>query len=68
MPCFYTRDGADVLLIVDREPDGTLLAFDGNSASWKKIEPTGQMAGHFLSGTKSVKGETLEKERPGCFR
>ena len=34
IPCLFTRDGTDVTLIVDREPNGTLLAFDGKSASW----------------------------------
>src|SRR5450755_1128108 len=29
IPCLFTRDGTDITLIVDREPDGTLLAFDG---------------------------------------
>ena len=37
IPCLFTRDGTDITLIVDREPDGTLLAFDSKSASWKKM-------------------------------
>ena len=67
MPCFYTRDGADVMLIVDREPDGTLLAFDGNSASWKKIEPTGQSGWSFFIWDQAVKGETLEQGTSWLF-
>ena len=34
MPCMFTRNGTDVTLIVEREPDGTLLVFDGKSAAW----------------------------------
>src|SRR4029077_19630905 len=39
-PCFFSSDGCDVMLIVERDSDGTLLAFDGSSASWGKVAPT----------------------------
>jgi ATP-binding cassette subfamily C protein/ATP-binding cassette subfamily C protein LapB len=37
LPCLFSRNGTDVLLIIDREPDGRLLAFDGQTAGWQLI-------------------------------
>jgi ABC-type bacteriocin/lantibiotic exporter with double-glycine peptidase domain len=61
IPCLFTRDGSDVTLIVDREPDGTLLAFDGNSASWKKIEPEKPGGWAYFVWDQSVKSEAAEQ-------
>ena len=47
MPCLFSRDGSDVMLIVERERDGTLLTFDGSSASWKRLTPTNQLGSVF---------------------
>jgi hypothetical protein len=66
IPCLYTHDGADVMLIVEREPDGTLLAFDGKSATWKKFQPARQGGWAFHIWDQAVKGETLE-QGPGYF-
>jgi ATP-binding cassette, subfamily C, bacterial LapB len=57
MPCLFSRGGAEVMLIVDREPDGTLLAFDGSSAVWKQITPTNQPGTAFLVWNRSDKEE-----------
>ena len=65
MPCLFTRDGTDVTLIVEREPDGTLLVFDGKSAAWKKIEPRASSAGYFLFGTSQSTPKVSNKVRPG---
>ena len=47
MPCLFSRNGSDVMLIVERGPDGTLLAFDGRSASWEQLKPTNQLGSVF---------------------
>ena len=47
MPCLFSHDGAAVMLIVERSPDGTLLVFDGRSASWKNLIPTKQLGSAF---------------------
>ena len=47
MPCLFSHDGAAVMLIVERGPDGTLLVFDGRSASWKNLIPTKQLGSAF---------------------
>jgi ABC-type bacteriocin/lantibiotic exporter with double-glycine peptidase domain len=39
MPCLFSRHGSDVTLIVERNSDGTLLAFDGGSGSWESLTP-----------------------------
>jgi ATP-binding cassette subfamily C protein LapB len=67
IPCLYTHDGADVILIVDRESDGTLLAFDGNSATWKKFEPAKQGGWAFHIWDQAVKGEALEQGASWLF-
>ena len=67
IPCLFTRDGTDVMLIVDREPDGTLLAFDGNSATWKKLEPASQCGWTFFIWDQSVKTEALEQGTSWLF-
>jgi len=43
MPCLFSSDGSDVMLIVERHSDGALLVFDGSSASWKKVVPANQL-------------------------
>jgi ATP-binding cassette subfamily C protein LapB len=60
MPCLFTRNGADVTVIVERESDGTLLAFDGESSAWKKIDPAGQFGWAFSIWDQSVDIEGLE--------
>jgi len=47
MPCLFSRDGTDVMLVVERERDGTLLTFEGSSASWKNLAPTNQLGSVF---------------------
>jgi ATP-binding cassette subfamily C protein LapB len=60
IPCLFTRDGTDITLIVDREPDGSLLTFDGKSASWTKIEPTKQAGWIYSFSDLSSKAEAAE--------
>jgi ABC-type bacteriocin/lantibiotic exporter with double-glycine peptidase domain len=67
IPCLFTRDGTDVTLIVDREPDGTLLAFDGKSASWTTIEPTKQGGWAYFIWDQSVKTEAVEQGASWLF-
>jgi ATP-binding cassette, subfamily C, bacterial LapB len=43
MPCLFSRDGSDAMLVVERERDGKLLIFDGSTASWQKLTPTNQL-------------------------
>jgi len=67
IPCLFTRDGIDVTLIVDREPDGTLLVFDGKSASWKKIEPVKQGGWAYFVWDQSAKTEAVEQGASWLF-
>jgi len=60
IPCLFTRDGTDITLIVDREPDGFLVTFDGKSASWMKIEPTKQGGWIYSFSDLSSKTEAVE--------
>src|ERR1700730_10016050 len=62
-----TRDGTDVTLIVDREPDGTLLVFDGKSASWKKIDQAKQGGWAYFVWDQSVKTEATEQGASWLF-
>jgi ABC-type bacteriocin/lantibiotic exporter with double-glycine peptidase domain len=47
MPCLFSRNGSDVMLIVERGPDGALLAFDGSSATWERLKPTNRLGSVF---------------------
>jgi ATP-binding cassette subfamily C protein LapB len=67
IPCLFTRDGTDIMLIVDREPDGTLLAFDGKPAVWKRIEPSSQSGWTFFLWDQSIKTEGLEQGASWLF-
>ena len=67
IPCLFTRDGSDVTLIVDREPDGTLLVFDGKSASWMKIEPAKQVGWAYFVWDQSAKTEAVEQGASWLF-
>jgi ATP-binding cassette, subfamily C, bacterial LapB len=60
VPCLFTRDGTDVMLIVDHEPDGSLLVFDGKSSEWKKIEPSSQSGRTFFISDQSGKSDGLQ--------
>jgi ATP-binding cassette, subfamily C, bacterial LapB len=57
MPCLFSRDGSDVMLIAERCSDGTLLAFDGSSASWTKLSPTKQLGSVFYVWNQPSKEE-----------
>jgi ABC-type bacteriocin/lantibiotic exporter with double-glycine peptidase domain len=47
MPCLFSRNGSDVMLIVERGADGALLAFDGSSATWERLKPTNRLGSVF---------------------
>jgi ATP-binding cassette subfamily C protein/ATP-binding cassette subfamily C protein LapB len=47
LPCLFSQNDSDVLLLVERDSDGALLAFDGSSASWEKIVPTNHLGSAF---------------------
>ena len=67
VPCLFTRDGTDVMLIVESEPDGTLLVFDGKSAAWKKIEHTGRFGWVFSIWDQSINTEGVEQGASWLF-
>jgi ATP-binding cassette, subfamily C, bacterial LapB len=67
VPCLFTRDGTDVTLIVDQEPDGTLLVFDGKSSAWNRIEPSSQSGWAFSISDQSVKTEGLQQSASWLF-
>jgi ATP-binding cassette subfamily C protein LapB len=67
MPCLFSSDGSDVMLIVERHSDGTLLVFDGSSASWKKIVPTNQLGSVFIVWNPAGKEEVIEDGKSWLF-
>jgi ATP-binding cassette, subfamily C, bacterial LapB len=67
MPCLFSCDGSDVMLIVERHSDGTLLVFDGSSASWKKLVPTNQLGSVFIVWNPTGKEELLDEGKSWLF-
>ena len=67
MPCLFSCDGSDVMLIVERHSDGTLLVFDGSSASWKKLVPTNQLGSVFIVWNPAGKEELLDEGKSWLF-
>src|SRR3984893_13945883 len=67
MPCLFSRDGTDAILVVERNPDGTLLVFDGSSATWKFIRPSDQRGWSFPIWDQSVKEEPIEQAKSWLF-
>ncbi|HEY6258942.1 MAG TPA: ABC transporter transmembrane domain-containing protein [Xanthobacteraceae bacterium] len=61
MPCLFSRDGVDAVLIVERDPDGTLLAFAGDCAEWQLLKPNEQSGWAFPIWDQSVKEEPVEQ-------
>ena len=61
MPCLFSRDGSDVMLIAERNPDGTLLAFVGSTASWQELVPTNQAGSVFYVWNQAGKEEFPEE-------
>jgi ATP-binding cassette, subfamily C, bacterial LapB len=67
MPCLFSRDDSDVMLIVERERDGKLLAFDGSTASWKKLAPTNQFGSAFYVSNGLTKDEFPDEGKSWLF-
>ncbi len=67
MPCLSSRDGIDVILIVERNPDGTLLVFDGSCAAWQFIRPSDQRGWVFPIWDQSLKEEPIEQSKSWLF-
>jgi ATP-binding cassette subfamily C protein LapB len=61
MPCLFSRDGIDATLIVERDPDGTLLAFAGKSAEWQFLKSSEQSGWAFPIWDRSGKEEPAEQ-------
>jgi ABC-type bacteriocin/lantibiotic exporter with double-glycine peptidase domain len=61
LPCLFSPDGADVMLIAERASDRTLLVFDGSSASWKSLTPAGQSGNAFYVWNAPSKEELPEE-------
>ena len=51
MPCLFSRHGSDVMLIVERERDGTFLTFDGSLRPGKSWRQQISSAPYSTSGT-----------------
>ncbi len=67
MPCLFSCDGSDAILIVERHADGTLLVFDGSSASWKQLVPTSQLGSVFIVWNHTGKEELLDEGKSWLF-
>ena len=63
MPCLFSPDGIDALLIVERQTDGTLLAFAGDSAAWQSLQPSEQSGWAFPIWDQSVMEEPAEQSK-----
>lgn len=58
MPCLFSIDGSDLMLVVEREADGGLLAFDGGTAAWKIVTPTNKSGWAFFIWDQSAEVES----------
>ena len=67
MPCLFSCDGSDVMLIVERDSDGRLLAFDGSSASWKRLAPTSQSGSVFYIWNQLSQAEFPDEGKSWLF-
>ena len=67
MPCLFSRSGSDVMLIVERNSDGTLLVFDGRSASWEKLIPTKQLGSAFYVWNPPSKEKSPDEGKSWLF-
>jgi ATP-binding cassette, subfamily C, bacterial LapB len=67
MPCLFSRGGSDVTLIAERNADGTVLAFDGSSASWNKLIPTNQLGSVFYVWSQRSREEFPEEGKSWLF-
>ena len=67
MPCLFSRDGSDAMLIVERERDGKLLIFDGSTASWQKLTPTNQLGSAFHIWNGLTKEEFPDEGKSWLF-
>lgn len=63
MPCLFSPDGIEALVIVERQTDGTLLAFAGDSAAWQSLQPSGQSGWAFPIWDQSVMEEPAEQSK-----
>jgi ABC-type bacteriocin/lantibiotic exporter with double-glycine peptidase domain len=55
------------MLIVERDSDGRLLAFDGSSASWKRLAPTSQSGSVFYIWNQLSQAEFPEEGKSWLF-
>jgi len=66
-PCLYSGDGIELLLIVDRASDGSLLAFDGSTATWTIVVPTNESGSVFFVWDQSAKEQPVEQGASWLF-
>jgi ATP-binding cassette subfamily C protein LapB len=67
MPCFFSRGGIDVTLVVERDPDGTLLVFSGSSATWQYLNVSDQSGWAVPIWDQSAKEESIEQGTSWLF-
>lgn len=63
MPCLFSRDGNDAALIVERDPDGPLLAFSGDCAAWQFLKSSEQSGWAFPIWDQSLSEEPTEQTK-----
>src|SRR5450631_3780003 len=63
MPCLFSQDGINATLIVERNLDGTLLAFVGDRAAWQFLKSSEQRGWAFPIWDQSVKEEPIEQTK-----
>jgi len=67
MPCLFSRDGTDVILVVERATDGMLLVFDGSGSAWQFVTPSDQTGLAFPIWDQSVKEERVDQSKSWLF-
>jgi ATP-binding cassette, subfamily C, bacterial LapB len=67
LPCLFSRGGSDVMLIIERGSDGTLLVFEGGSASWQTLTPSNQLGSAFHIWNQTSNAEFPEEGRSWLF-
>ncbi len=67
IPCLFSNGGTDVVLVIERDPDGTLLVFDGSRAAWELIRPGSRRGRAYPVWDQSVREEPAAAGKSWLF-
>ena len=67
MPCLFSREGTDVVLVIERASDGLLLLFDGSGSGWQFVKPDDQSGWAIPIWDQSVRQEPWDPNKSWLF-